>query len=231
MKKTLSLFLILALLLPSMYSCSETTGENETKDEAPSQPSVVDTTEESEKPDRFADVNYNGKSFRILTSVDTSDATNGDQFIRGTGEQIGEIVNDAVYDRNLYVSEKLGISLEFTEANYNYDSVKSEISNLIMAGVDAYDIMANDLRAFASLSAEGKLHNVANTDILDLNQSYWYKDAMEDLVFVPGGMYCLIGDYFTDSLASCHVLYVNESMLENHFGSTEYINTKVFEGN
>lgn len=230
MKKTLSLLLILAMLLPSVCSCSETTGENETKNASPNQSSVEDTVEESEKPDRFADVYYNGKALRILTSVDTSDATNGDQFIRGTGEQIGEIVNDAVYDRNLYVSEKLGISLEFTEANWGYSSARSEINNLIMAGVDAYDIMANDLRDFAALSAEGKLHNVANSDILDLNESYWYKDAMEDLVFVPGGMYCLIGDYFTDSLASCHVLYVNESMLEKHFGSTEYINTKVFEG-
>jgi len=229
MKKLLSLLLILAMLLPAVCSCSDTTS-GEAEGGGASNPAVDGGEAAEDEMARFADVNYNGKSLRILTSVDTTDSTNGDQFIRGTGEQIGEIVNDAVYDRNLLVSEKLGITLEFTEANYNYSDVKTQINNLVMSGVDAYDIMANDLRTFASLSAEGNLHNVIKTDILDLDKNYWYKAAMEDLVFVEGGMYCLIGDYFTDALASSHVLYVNEDLLENHYGTTEHINSLVFEG-
>ena len=231
MKKGISLFLALLMLL-STVSCSDTGKENEEEQtgDAVQTPAGDSAAEETEAPDRFAGVDYDGRAFRIYTSVDTTDATNGDQFIRGTEEMNGDIVNDAVFTRNLDVSEKLGITLEFTEANFNFSNVLTELNNMVMSGIDAYDIMANDIRTFASLSTDGKLHTVANTDILDFSRSYWYEDAMRDLEIVEGGLYCLIGDYFTDALASCHALYVNESMLENVQGDKEYINRLVFDG-
>jgi len=233
MKKGISLLLVIAMLAASICSCSDNKVENDSSD-ANKNNQVNDPAQsetEPEEVDRFADVNYGGKSFRIYTSVDTTDATNSDQFIRGSGELTGEIVNDAVFNRNAKVSEKLNIKLEFEEANYNYDSVKVSLNNIILSGIDAYDIMANDMRAFASLSATGSLHNIYGNEILDLDKSYWNKNAMDDLMFIDGGMFCLVGDYFTDALASCHVLYVNESMLEDNIGDKEYINKLVFDGN
>lgn len=236
MKKGMALFLAMLMLL-SCVSCSETGPSGSDAESTPANDTVTPVEEsvpeetETEEPDRFDGVDFNGRTFRISTSVDTYDATNGDQFIRGSGETNGESVNDAVYERNQKVSDKLGVALEFTETNYNYGDAQTQIKNLILSGVDAYDIIVNDLRALAGLSVEGNLHTVANTDILDLSQSWWYEDAMRDLEIVDGGLYCLIGDYFTDSLASCHTLYVNESMLADvNEGDGEYINNLVFDG-
>ncbi|MGN1345548.1 MAG: hypothetical protein ACI4V1_02080, partial [Eubacteriales bacterium] len=231
MKKILSLLLALLMIAPAIVSCSNQTSGEETSGSNTSVSADENTApEETEAPDPFADVDFGGREFRVYTSVDTTDATNADSFIRGTGETNGEIVNDAVFDRNMAVSELLNITLKFTEASYTYSTAEQGLKNLVMAGADEYDVITNDLFILATLSSGNYLRNVYNSTVLDLDQSYWYGDAMRDLQFIEGGIYLLLGDYFTDALASAHALFANESVLEDHFGSTEYINDMVFSG-
>lgn len=231
MKKTLTILLALLMLVPTLASCSEqTSGEETTGGENPTAGSEETVSEETEAPDPFEDVDFEGREFRFYTSVDTTDATNADKFIRGLEETNGEIVNDAVYARNLFVSELLGITLKFTEASYSYSNAEASIKNLVMAGADEYDVITQDLMALSGLASGNYLRNVYNTTVMDYEQNYWYGEAMRDLQFVEGGMYMLLGDYFTDCLASAHALFVNESVINDNFGSTEYINEMVFDG-
>lgn len=231
MKKNLAFLLALLMLVPTLASCSEqTSGEETAGTETPTAGSEETVPEETEAPDPFEDVDFEGREFRFYTSVDTTDATNADKFIRGLEETNGEIVNDSVYARNLFVSELLGITLKFTEANYSYSNAEASIKNLVMAGADEYDVITQDLMALSGLASGNYLRNVYNTTVMDYEQSYWYGEAMRDLQFVEGGMYMLLGDYFTDCLASAHALFVNESIINDNFGSTEYINKMVFDG-
>ncbi|MBQ4592456.1 MAG: hypothetical protein IJP32_01135 [Clostridia bacterium] len=232
MKKNLAFLLALLMLVPTFASCSEqTSGEDTTGGEAPTAGAEEAETEETEAPDPFADVDFGGRDFRILTSIYVNDSTNADKFIRGTGETNGEIVNDAVYARNLFVSELLGINFAFTESDYGFADVATNLKNLALAGADEYDIIANDIYQLAILASDGYLRNIYNSTVLDITQPYWYGDAMRDLQFIEGGMYMLLGDYFTDCLASAHTLFANESILNDNYGSTEYINEMVFNGN
>ena len=180
--------------------------------------------------DPFAGVDFDGRAFRVYSSVDESDATNADKFIHGSDELTGEAVNDAVFNRNQTVSDLLNIAFEFTDANWSYSNADAQLKRLIEAGTDEWDVMANDLRTLANLSRDGYIHNVAHSDILDLSRSYWYGDAMKDVQFVEGGMYLLIGDYFTDALQSAHCLYQNRNILNNVYGSENYITDMVFDG-
>ncbi|MBQ5356330.1 MAG: hypothetical protein IIU08_10720, partial [Clostridia bacterium] len=210
MKKLISLLLVLCLTAGSaaaFSSCSETTSDDEGKTADPTSPaSDAEVPEETETEfiDPFADTDFGGRDFRVYTSVDDTDATNGNAFIQGSGELNGEAVNDAVYERNAKVSELLNINPTFIEASLSYSNHEATIKKQIMAGADDWDVMANDIMAFGSLARDGYLHNVYSNQILDLNQTYWYGDAMRDCQFVEGGMYILIGDYFTDALQSAH---------------------------
>jgi len=69
---------------------------------------------ETEWIDPFAAYDFSGQAFRVSSSIE-SGATNADAFIRGSGELNGEMVNDAVYNRNQKISELLDIKFEFTE--------------------------------------------------------------------------------------------------------------------
>ena len=236
MKKTLCILLALLFSLGTVFAgCSEKQGET-TDAAAPtgSAEAAVSPGEEAEDEtefvDPFAGTDLGGRDFRVYTSVDTSDATNGDAFIRGSGEINGEAVNDAVFERNAYVSQLLNVNLAFEEANYSYGNAESSIKKLVQAGDDQWDVMANDIRSLANLSRDGYIRNVYNSTIFDLTKTYWYADAMRDCQFLEGGMYLLIGDYFTDALQSTHALFVNETMLNDYYGDTEYINAMVFDG-
>ena len=140
MKKSLSLILASVILAcAALTSCSEKAADETTADTTPTTANAetaadTETETETEESDRFADVNYGGKTFTVYTSVDTNDATNGDAFIRGTGEYTGEAINDAVYDRNNKVMDLLGINLEFVEANYDMNAATNQIKIQIQAG-------------------------------------------------------------------------------------------------
>ena len=236
MKKSLSLILASVILAcAALTSCSEKAADETTADTTPTTANAetaadTETETETEESDRFADVNYGGKTFTVYTSVDTNDATNGDAFIRGTGEYTGEAINDAVYDRNNKVMDLLGINLEFVEANYDMNAATNQIKIQIQAGDTVWQVAANDIRSLASLSSGGFIANIYNNDILDMEKNYWYADSMRDLMFLDGGMYLLVGDYFTDALSSCHTLYANEEIINNVYGDENYVNKMVFDG-
>ena len=237
MKKQLSLLLALLLTVGSvsmLASCSESTDNSDQGETSAAQNAASDVEvpaeEETEFVDPFAGTDFDGRSFRVYSSVDESDATNGDKFIHGSDELNGEAVNDAVFNRNQTVSGLLNIAFEFTDAEWTYSNADAQIKILVQAGSDDWDVMANDIRTLANLSRDGYIHNIYNSSILDLTQSYWYGDAMRDTQFIEGGMYLLLGDYFTDTLQSTHCLYANEQLLNNVYGSGEYINDLVFSG-
>ena len=108
MKKSLSLILASVILAcAALTSCSEKAADDTPADTTPTTANAetaadTETETETEEPDRFAGVNYGGKKFTVYTSVDTNDSTNGDAFIRGTGEYTGTyIISNGSYQRRL----------------------------------------------------------------------------------------------------------------------------------
>ena len=237
MKKIISLFLsalLAAGCASSLIGCSDNGTDSEEGSSAPVTSSAEEGTpeeeEETEWVDPFADTDFGGRAFRVSTSIDENDATNADYLIRGSEELNGESVNDAVYNRNQKIAELLNIKFEFTESSYSVGSAESDVKQLVVAGDDAFDVLINDIRAMANLSRDGYIHNIYNAPVIDFDQSYWYTEAMKDCQFIEGGMYLLIGDYFTDALQSCHCLYQNKDILSNTYQDPNYIASMVFEG-
>ncbi len=236
MKKIISLLLAMLLAagcLSVMVGCSDNGADNKdetTPADSGATPSGDVGEEETEWIDPFAGTDFGGRAFRVSSSIDENDATNADYLIRGSGELNGEAVNDAVFNRNQKISELLNIKFEFTETSFSVGSAEGDVKSLVLAGDDAYDVVVNDIRAMANLSRDGYIHNIYSAPVIDFDQNYWYTEAMRDLQFIEGGMYLLIGDYFTDALQSCHCLYQNKDILNNTYQDPNYITNIVFDG-
>ena len=182
--------------------------------------SPVSINAETEEDDPFADVNYDGRSFRIYTSTNIASPGmgNSNYLIQGAEQSDGNLVNDAVVERNMIVEDKLGIKLEFTELDVDYNNVFNRIRVLVSAGTDEYDLVINDLFPFANLSIEGNFRNILSEDcVFDFDKSYWYKDYMDDLRLMDGYEYLLAGDYFIDIIRSAHLLLFNKDMYKEHY--------------
>ncbi len=222
--RILSLALCLLMLFGSLAELTACgTGEaEETATAAPTDTEAVSEDESTTEADPFADVNYNGRAFRILTStnVASSGMGNSNYLIEGEKDAAASMVNDAVVERNAVVEKKIGVTLEFTQLDVDYNNVYSKIRIQAATGLDEYDLVINDLFPFANLSIEGNFRNILSEGFTGFDfedKSYWYKEYMDDLRLMNGYEFLLAGDYFIDVLRSSHILLFNKGMYQDHY--------------
>ncbi|MBQ9151453.1 MAG: hypothetical protein IJX72_04320 [Clostridia bacterium] len=221
LKKWLCLLLATVMLLSVtavFAGCGETNEDPSGKDTGTT---PVGSEEETiEEDHRFDNVNYNGREFRIYTSTNIASAGMGNSnfLIEGSGETEGSLVNDAVLERNMAVEDLLNIELVFTQIDLTYAEVAADIRKYTTSGDDEFDLVINDIYAYAELIIEGHFRNVLEDEcVFDFERSYWYKDYMDDLRFMDGYQYVLAGDYFADIIRGAHLLLLNKQIYMDYY--------------
>ncbi len=230
--KRLFLVLLAAILCSgSIVGCAST--EETPADTANPTANAEETVaEETEAPDPFADFDYNGQSFRVYTSAHnaSNSLVSSNFLIQGPEELTGEAAGDAAIERNGMVSEMLNINMEFTQVNLGYDGVQNDMRTYIMAGVDSYDLVINDLYGLTGLTAEGMFQSADNGEYFDFSQPYWYDDFMKDIAFKEGDTFMLAGDFIIDTLRTAHCLVYNKNLYTDLFGNGNELYEKVVNG-
>ena len=223
-KRYLSLLLAALMLLSvvaTCVACGQTTEGTETAQQT--QAPVGTEVETQEVDHRFDNVNYDGREFRIYTSTNIASQGMGNSnfLIEGTGEANGGLVNDKVLERNIKVEELLDVELVFTQADLSYSEVAADIRRFTTSGVDEFDLVINDIYAYAELIIEGNFRNVLEEEcVFDFERSYWYKDYMDDLRLMNGYQYVLAGDYFIDILRGAHLLLLNKQIYMDYYNAS-----------
>ena len=154
-------------------------------------------TETQELPNLPENLDFEGYDFRVVA--------------RGTGkwvcqdmyaaEMTGEVLNDAVLERNRYVEDALHFSISQKLID-NDSSLYSTISKAILSGEDAYDLLWVNSTNIAKLSMEGLLVDLAAVENLDLSHSWWDSRAVQNLcvngcVYFTTGNISVMGNYAT----------------------------------
>ena len=185
MKKLLSLLLALIMCAPAFVSCAETEETASQDSTAPSavegvEETVAEETEVSREniPDNLPELDFNGETVTIHSRGD-------DQAYLEIGieEMTGEPVNDAVYERNEMVSERLNVQLSPIRAEgwETYNNAIASLRASIMAADGAYDIIAGWSARIPSLSLEGLMLDLLTLPHLDLVQPWWNQSSVEEL--------------------------------------------------
>ncbi|MBQ3178869.1 MAG: hypothetical protein IJB52_13700 [Clostridia bacterium] len=224
--------LLAALLIaPGLMACSDS-GTTETAADTGS--AAVDTTEnaETEEADPFAGFDYEGRDFRIWTSINAAAVSlgNSNYMIQGPEELTGDAAPDAAYERNLKVQELLNVTFQYEPLDNTYDLVKDSVQKYIMAGDNAYELIINDMYGTASLTLENMFYNALDGKYFDFSQPWWYDDFMSDVSINSNYQFMLGGDYFIDILRCSHCLFYNKSLYENIYGNADGMYDIVLEG-
>ena len=229
-KMLASLLALLTLAGTALSSCGDA-------DQAPAADTAAPTTEtaavtETSEPDPFAEFDYGGEEISIYTSINVASGVgNSNYLIEGPEEETGDLVSDSAFFRNRSVEEILNVDLVFTQVDLDYTACGADLSKIIMAGDDVYDIAINDLFPMANLSLEGNFLNIADAPHVDFNKTYWYKNYMEQLSLDGGAhQYIMAGDFFIDILRSAHALYFNKSMLASMYDDGDVLYNEVLNG-
>jgi len=211
MKKTLSLLLLIAMLASSFAACGSSTDET-TADTAAGADVTETTTEDTAlKPDIPETADLEGYNFRVYTR-DT------DHHIKEVYalELTGEVVNDAVYQRNMNVEEKYNVKLsavEVTEAPEN--TMMDEFSRNVMAGEDGYEVALMHTVHAGSTAISGVAYNWNDVPHVDFEKPWWNSVIAEELDF-NDMLFLAVSDYCISAIDYTWAFVYNRDMAEDN---------------
>lgn len=92
-------------------------------------------------------------------------------------EQVGEVINDAVFIRNRAVEEKLNINIGW----YSTADYINTFNKAINSDEDLYDMYYAGLGELISAASGGQLNDMFKIPYLDFNQPWWNQNAVNSL--------------------------------------------------
>ncbi len=204
LSRLLAFLMTLALLVP-LAACGK---------ETPATPAITsaadtETTLPAEtelKPD-LPEKDFNGRDFRVQSvTYDPNSYTT----IFAPEELTGEIVKDALYNRNLAVAQQFNVKFVATEDSYNNNY--SRLREMALAEDDALEmIMVINRNAFSS-SVDGYLTNVSLLKYLDLDKP-WYSKDINDSMTIAGKLFFAYSDECLQMFESAAILMFNKDMM------------------
>ena len=187
-KKLLCMFLAALMLLSVMTVFAGCGTNDETPDGTGTQNAVTNTGDESDGvDDRFVGVDYKDRSFRIYTSnyIPTDGISNSHFLIEGAAKSEGNLVNDAVLERNITVEDLLGVKLEFTTSDLLYTEVPADIRKYTQSGTDEFDLINNSVYAFSELLIDGHFRNVMDEEcVFDFDRVWTVSNSIVYVCFL-----------------------------------------------
>ena len=218
MKKHISILLLLAMMLSAFAGCSDAPAAEETDTTDPTASAeAVETVETEEEtmylPDDLPeDLTYDGTT---VTTFGWSGPVLVEFYVE---EQNGEVVNDAIFARNLAVEERLNIELEYHLEPGAFDQRNTwvqALSSSITAGDGAYDISAGYSMAGASLASKGMCLPLTDQEYLDFDKPWWPASLLDEAT-CGGKLYFCSGDISTYMIYYLYGVYFNQDILTEH---------------
>ena len=221
MKKIIVCLLCL-FLIGSAISCTtpNTPSTDETKAEqtSASDGTSASTGEESQDPyvDEIGeDVRFEGTDIRVIAASQSSNS-----IILAPEADTAELVNSAVYNRNLAVEDRLGVSLILVDAISWDDGLYDIIYESLNANSDDYDLIVGYGVVNIGLAAENMMANLLEVEHLDLTKAYWNEKFSTNASY-GDRVYWATGDISYNYLTSLYGCYVSKQVWADSVANEE----------
>ncbi|MBQ3178566.1 MAG: hypothetical protein IJB52_12175 [Clostridia bacterium] len=225
MKRTL--ICILAALMVSSTACSGNTAETETE---PVNTEVMETEEtetgRADVKDNLPEgLQFDGEQINVFIRPECA-------LFDATGDNSGDVVFDAVYNRNLSVEERLGIKLNYilTEGN-DFNFMAQQVYDSVMAGSDDYDILMQRGMQCFNQSLQGLYVDLAdNNPYIDLKQPWWWEGTYKEGSIHEDKAYFLAGDITVSVFLFNTACFFNKDLMADYSYDVDTLYNTVTEG-
>ncbi len=220
-KRALSACLACLMLTGTLASCAETSdNENGALTEATTTPAtengadtVVTETELADIEDALPDdLRFDGDEIVIVSNY-REGWTSGEI----TAEKItGDAVNDAVYERNKKVEERLGVTfVNIEETEPNAMLYVTAVADTVRAGTHEYDIMAGACYASLNESLNGTFRNLRALEYVDFDMPWWSR-GFNEVVEYQGSQFAMTGSMLLSMYRFAFVTVFNKELFDDH---------------
>lgn len=229
------MLLCLLMLAPTFSSCANSEGADDgtsSENVTPTSEDGGETAPETEitranTPDSLPDdLNFDGMTINIF-HFGNDDTVNYDCI----GELSGDVVMDAIFNRNIAVEDRLGVKLNWIAGDAGWDSFPNEVSIALQAGVGDYDMVVEESSRLWQQSIRGYYYDLMTlSDYIDLDQPWWYTEMMEQGSIDNSKRYFLNGDLFLTCMLGASAMYFNKQLYTNYFGDVGQLYDRVLDG-
>lgn len=226
MKRILSCLLLLTLVV-SLFACGKgndpavtTTGSGSEK--ADQTTSTEATSTEPEKPKNPV---FEGDTVTLLV---WSDVENPEFEIT---EQTGDLISDAIYERNKTVEDMLNVKLSFVASPGNFGNRQNFVAaaqNMIYSGTEL-DIMAAYSLTATTLVTNGLTYKLNELEYLDLSNPWWPQRLVDEAT-INGNIYFCSGDISTNMLHKMHSIFFDKDMCNTYGISADELYKTALDG-
>ena len=160
------------------------------------------------------DLNYGDNEFTIVHWNETRD-----EFFVNEEDQTGDPILDAIYKRNLYTEDLLGIELNFIHNEYTGNSQAQmnawcdKLQHIMEDPSTPVDIFASYSRVLSSATIRGLNQDVSVYSNLDLSKEWW-PSAIIDEMSIDGKLFIFTGELSTNVLYNMYAFFYNKTMAE-----------------
>ena len=183
--RSISAALALLLLAGSLAACS-------TPDDSPNTATtsaLIETEDETAIRDNLPDgLDYGGETITFIS-----------QYFEGlTSGQItvpdlkSEPINDAIYERNKYVENRLNVKIANIEERVGNYGVIDKVVTAVKSNTGDYDVCASPCYAILDQARSGTFADMAKTQYLDLKQPWW-SQGLNDAISYKDTQYTAAG--------------------------------------
>jgi len=237
-KKILALLLALLTIMPLAAACSGDTDVNSGNDTtaADAAGDAVETDEvqgevpRSQTPDDLPDLDFDGQTVKIY-HLDEERRVNYQLIGENHG---GDVLFDAVYERNETVKDRLNVDIVFAAAPSSVTGSKllhAEIGKNVMAGdSDWGDVIFHSAQFGFSGTMVGYYADLMDMPYVNVDQPWWWTDYMEEQSIDTNRRYMLNGDLTLHALMSATAAYFNKEIFTNVNGDIEQLYKLVEDG-
>lgn len=217
MKKSLIHITALLILTALLFSCAGQTADTEIEQSTETAAEETEATNADIIRQKYQGADYEGYGFRILSPKP------GSHFYWLTGEneneiyyeaQTGDVLNDAIYKRNIQAEELLKIKLEPVWSN-DTGVLSSTVKKTVMADDDGFDVILNRLDYLMNGSAENLHLNLLDVGSIDTSDPWWDKNIIPDFTLFNCKLFTIAGDInYYDDYAVLAIFY-NKALCED----------------
>ena len=213
MKKTISI-LLLAAMLVSLASCGTGT---ETSDTAADTTAAEETQSAQTDAlsarrnitDDLPEADFGGDVFTVLSDEPTYLIDNAIDIEESTGE----VVDDAVFERNALVEERFGTVVEARYVPYS-DVIKT-LNQEVLAGDDVNDLVTSHVCNMGTALFNDMYMNWYNVPHINFEKPWWSSSTTEDLTY-DGKCFIAVGDIALSSLQATYCYYFNKQLTADY---------------
>ena len=176
---------------------------------------------------RYKDTDLGGYVYRVMAPPP------GGHFYQYGDNEIwadelnGEVVNDAIFNRNLSAEETLNIKIEPVWGGTD-DSISAGIHTGVLAGGVDFDAALNNMNHMGVNMQNGDLLNLKNISAIHMEDPWWDKNIVDSFTMFGTKLYWISGDINIYDDYAVEVIYFNKQVCTD--GGMDYPYGTVLEG-